>query len=90
MLVLQEGARWRIVTFEDGDFDPGFSTELAPDREHVLQLAVFADNASTATCALVASVRVPDGAISVRLAEQPAPAAGQVGPVAPKAVVRRS
>src|SRR5262252_3568133 len=44
VLLLEEGARWRIVTFEDQDFDPGFSTELAPDHEHVLRVAVFADN----------------------------------------------
>jgi hypothetical protein len=67
VLVLEEETRWRIVTFEDPDFDPGFSTELAPDREHSLRVAVFADNAETATRALVAGMR--GSAISLRLAE---------------------
>jgi hypothetical protein len=70
VLVLREGARWRLVTFEDPDFDPGFPTELLPDRDHVLRVAVFADNATT-TCALVARVRAADGAITLRL-ERPA------------------
>jgi hypothetical protein len=69
VLVLEKGARWRIVTFEDQDFDPGFSTELEPDHEHVLRVAVFADNAATGICALVAIVRAPSGEISLRLAD---------------------
>jgi hypothetical protein len=69
VLVLEEETRWRIVTFEDKDFDPGFSTELAPDREHRLRVAVFADNAATATRDLVASMRASEGKISLRLAD---------------------
>jgi hypothetical protein len=68
LLLDEEGSHWRIVTFEDPDFDPGFSTDLVPDREHVLRVAVFADNASTTTCALVASVQPSDGKIMLRLA----------------------
>jgi hypothetical protein len=69
VLVLEEQeARWRIVTFEDPDFDPGFSTDLLPAQEHVLRVAVFADNASTTTCSLVASVSSTDGEISLHLA----------------------
>ena len=37
-----EGARWRIVTFEDPDFIAGFTTELPANEHHVLHLAVFA------------------------------------------------
>jgi hypothetical protein len=40
-----EGAMWRIDTFRDPDFDPGFPTVLPIDRRHRLEVAVFADNA---------------------------------------------
>jgi len=36
----------------DGDFDPGFATDLATDQEHVPRVAVFSDDAETATCSL--------------------------------------
>lgn len=36
---------WLIDTFQDPDFDPGFPTDLAVDRRHRLEVAVFADNA---------------------------------------------
>ena len=88
VLVLEEGARWRIVTFEDQDFDPGFSTELAPDHEHVLRVAVFGDNAATATCALVAIVRAPEGEISLRLADGSAAAAAPSGQVDQRTAAR--
>jgi hypothetical protein len=66
VLVLEEGGRWRLVTFEDPDFDPGFSTELPPDQEHNLTLSVYSDTADTVTCALVADVRGRE-AITLRL-----------------------
>jgi hypothetical protein len=75
VLALEAGARWRLVTFEDPDFDPGFSTELALDREHVLRIAVFADNAATATCTLVARVGARGDEITLRLRESESPAA---------------
>ena len=68
VLLLCAGTRWRIVTFEDEDFDPGFDVELTPDHEHVLQIAVFADNAVTQTIALAATVHRRSGAIVLRLA----------------------
>jgi hypothetical protein len=88
VLVLDEGTRWRIVTFEDRDFDPGFSTELAPDHEHALRVAVFADNAMTATCALVAIARAPGGEIILRLADSSAAAAAPPGQVARSTAAR--
>jgi hypothetical protein len=30
VLCLADGSRWRLVTFEDPDFDPGFATDLPP------------------------------------------------------------
>jgi hypothetical protein len=42
-----EGSRWRIDTFRDSDFFPGFSTELPLDRYHVVRIALFTDNAET-------------------------------------------
>ena len=53
MLFLDRDARWHITTFEDPDFDPGFPTELRGNSEHVLEIAIFSDNATTTTCSLV-------------------------------------
>jgi len=39
--------RWAIVTFTADDFQPGFETELDVDQPHVLQIALYADNADT-------------------------------------------
>jgi hypothetical protein len=54
VLCLVSGARWRLVTFEDPDFDPGFATHLPLDEEHVLQISLFADNSRTVTTFLAA------------------------------------
>jgi len=40
-------ADWGIDTFDGGDFDPGFATQLRADQVHVVQVALFADNADT-------------------------------------------
>ena len=69
VLVLQDQRRWRFVTFEDSDFDPGFDTELAPDQVHVLRIAVFADNAATSTMSISACYLTDNGAISLRRLE---------------------
>lgn len=45
VLCLSDGSRWRLVTFEDLDFVPGFTTDLSLHERHVVQIAVFADNA---------------------------------------------
>jgi hypothetical protein len=82
VLVLEAGARWRLVTFEDPDFDPGFSTELPPDREHVLQVALFADNAATATCSLVARVGARGHDVALRFREPAAAGPGEAPPAA--------
>jgi hypothetical protein len=57
VLAMSATGRWRIVTFEADDFDPGFSTELAVDHEHELHLALFADNAKTTGANLVVDGR---------------------------------
>ena len=67
VLVLHGRSSWRIVTFEDPDFDPGFDTELSPDQEHVLQVAVFSDNAVTQTLSIAANFRTEDRSIALRL-----------------------
>ena len=69
VLYLRQGARWRIVTFEDPDFIPGFTTELAADRQHVLHLAVFADNAEAARTSLAVKVGVDEESIVANLIE---------------------
>ncbi len=58
VLCLSAGTRWHLVTFEDPDFDPGFTTDLPLDQRHVLQISVFADNSRTATARLVAEASV--------------------------------
>jgi hypothetical protein len=55
VLFLAGGARWRLVTFDDPDFDPGFATELPREGRHVIRNSVFADNADTVTTSLVAA-----------------------------------
>jgi hypothetical protein len=60
VLVLLDRQRWRIVTFEDPDFDPGFSTELRPDHAQGLTVSVYADNAGPTTRDLVAVVCGPE------------------------------
>lgn len=47
-----EGAKWKIDTYQDPDFDPGFATALPVDRRHRLEVAVFADNAEPQTLSL--------------------------------------
>jgi hypothetical protein len=54
VLYLRDGDAWRLVTFEDPDFDPGFATELPLAGRHTLQISIFADNADTVTSPLVA------------------------------------
>ncbi len=58
VVLLREGQPCRILTFEDPDFDPGFSTEMDLGAEHVLDVAVFVDNAATVAGRL--AVRVGD------------------------------
>jgi hypothetical protein len=59
VLMRSHPARWRIVTFEAPDFDPGFSTELDLSHVHVLRVALFSDNAKTTASSLVADGRKP-------------------------------
>ena len=52
VVYLVEGRRWRIDTYAEPDFHPGFTTDLPSDSEHVVDVAVFADNAATGTYSL--------------------------------------
>ena len=54
VLYLRDGDAWRLVTFEDPDFDPGFATDLPLEGRHTLQISIFADNADTVTSTLLA------------------------------------
>jgi hypothetical protein len=69
VLYLAEGSRWRIVTFDDPDFHPGFTTELSTDSTHLLQVAVFADNAEMVSRSLAVKVGADDATASVRLGD---------------------
>ena len=56
-----------IVTFDDPDFDPGFTTQLQADQVHTLEIAVFSDNADTATGKLIAKRPRADGPLALEL-----------------------
>lgn len=49
VVYLVEGSRWHIDTYTDPDFDPGFTTELPSVEEHIVAVALFAENAPTLT-----------------------------------------
>lgn len=68
VLVQPDHEPWRLVTFEDPDFDPGFTTELDVMQVHRLRVAVFSVNAST-QAALVTCPPAADGSPSVRLVD---------------------
>jgi hypothetical protein len=53
VLFLRKGSsRWEIDTFTADDFQPGFNTKLVVDHGHVVEVALFADNADTVTRSL--------------------------------------
>lgn len=54
VLLLPRDDDWRLVTFEDPDFDPGFATTLPRGERHELHVSVFSSNAATSTSSLVA------------------------------------
>ncbi|GAA5194678.1 hypothetical protein GCM10023322_59660 [Rugosimonospora acidiphila] len=49
---------WVLDTFGSEDFDPGFDIRLAVDQVHLLQIALFADNADT--CGIGLRIEVSD------------------------------
>jgi len=57
VLYLADSSSWRLVTFQDPDFDPGFATTLPLEGRHRLQISVFSANAGTATTSLIAESR---------------------------------
>jgi hypothetical protein len=57
VLYLANASSWRLVTFQDPDFDPGFATDLPLDGRHAIELSVFSANAGTVTRSLVAEAR---------------------------------
>lgn len=58
IVFLEDFGPWHVVTFEDEDFHPGFTTDLEAGRGHIVEVALFSDNAPT----VVRSVGIePDG-----------------------------
>jgi hypothetical protein len=68
VLTSADPERWRIVTFEDDDFDPGFPTVLELERVHVLRVALFSDNAETRAASLLADGRQPGNVVLAKRA----------------------
>jgi hypothetical protein len=56
VLLVRPGESWRLVTFNDPDFDPGFTLDLAAGHEHVMTLAVFADDVDAPMSSLAAEM----------------------------------
>lgn len=56
VMYLRSGADWHLVTFEDPDFDPGFTTDLPRQQRHRVEVSVLATNAKTVTVTLVAAI----------------------------------
>ena len=71
VLLVRPGESLRLVTFEDPDLDPGFPLDLAAGHEHVMSLAVFADDADAPMRSLVAEM-TPAGEI-ITLQTSPVP-----------------
>ena len=67
VLLLPSGEPWRLVTFEDPDFDPGFATELDVAQPHELRVAVFSSNAPTTTASLATAPGAGDAPATVRM-----------------------
>ena len=57
VLCLPSAVDWRLVTFQDPDFDPGFATDLPLDGRHTIEISVFSDHAATVTCSLTVEAR---------------------------------
>ena len=68
VLVLPDGDAWHLVTFEDPDFDPGFTTVLGTGRTHALRVAVFSSNAPMTVASLSTSPSAGSGTPDVRMA----------------------
>jgi hypothetical protein len=66
VLCRPDGAPWRLVTFEDPDFDPGFATELCPAEAYEVEISVFAANGPTVTSTLVADANQDTAGLSLR------------------------
>jgi hypothetical protein len=67
VLFLPNGDGWRLITFQDPDFDPGFATNLPLDGRHTIELSVFSDNANTVSAALTAEARPGQDEPTLRL-----------------------
>ena len=86
VLQVRRGASWRLVTFDDPDFDPGFPLDLAAGHEHVMTLAVFADDTDAPMNSLAAEM-TPAGKIitlqnlPVLVARPSAAGAPQIGKI---------
>jgi hypothetical protein len=68
VLLLPRDADWRLVTFEDPDFDPGFTTELLRGPRHQIQVSVFATNTPTTTSSLLAQVHTNGDDLRLQIA----------------------
>jgi hypothetical protein len=63
VLLLRPDESWRLVTFDDPDFDPGFPLDLAAGHEHVMTLGVFSDDGTDAPMSSLAAEMTPAGEI---------------------------
>jgi hypothetical protein len=66
ILFLSPGRDWHLVTFEDPDFDPGFTTDLPRQQQHLVQVSVLATNA-TASASLAAAAPSGEGDVLLHM-----------------------
>jgi hypothetical protein len=59
VVALRSGTDWRLITFDEPGHHPGYTLDLELGRRHVVEVAVFADNAAAARTSIVLEV---DGA----------------------------
>jgi hypothetical protein len=61
VVALRPGQPWRIITFDEPGWDPGFVLDLSRDGRHEVDVAVFSDNATTVTTTVVLAVGAGGG-----------------------------
>jgi hypothetical protein len=67
VLFLEDFGPWNIISFDDDDFHPGFTTDLDPRGRHVVDVAIFSDNAPTVVRSVGIEPDVRDGRLTLRL-----------------------
>lgn len=60
---LRNDTAWRLITFDEPGHHPGYTLDLELGRRHVIEVAVFADNAAAARASIVLDVDAAGDAV---------------------------